>query len=232
MRLTGRTYIGRRVASLRESYGDSLRQASMRTGVSHTTIARIESGESARSLHSTLRKIAEGYGVTIEYLTTGRDPRQDFEHSISRLPLHERGRLFFTSALNRTRMVLQFLLSEYPQEFPVDRLARSLSTEPAMIHALLDEENAPALPERAIRAMGENLAKLTGISRHWFHSGYVAADQVDGVPPESFGSYIHLMKKAASAGVRPDVLEMAIDLLVLKQQESAASEGQPTPAVP
>ncbi len=228
--MSGRIHIGRRIAAIRAAHGDSLRQASIRTGVSHTTIARIEHGQATTSLHSTLRKIAEGYGVTIEYLMTGRDPRQDFEQSIRRLPPHERSRLYFTSALNRTRMVLQFLIAEYPQEFPLERLAQTLGIEVATIQGLLDEGEASRLPDGVIRRMGEDLSRLTGISRHWFRSGYMGADQAEGVPAETFAAYISLMKKAATAGVRPDVLEMAIDLLIMKHRESGGN-GEPSNAI-
>jgi transcriptional regulator with XRE-family HTH domain len=72
--------IGRRVAALRAGYGESLREAAVRTGVSHTTIARIENGKISRSMHCTLCKIAAGYHVSAEYLlidltaTDGRVP--------------------------------------------------------------------------------------------------------------------------------------------------------------
>jgi len=65
--------VARRVARLRITHGESLREAARRTGVSHTTIARIEKGEVTGSYHETLQKIAAGYGTTLEYLLTGQD---------------------------------------------------------------------------------------------------------------------------------------------------------------
>jgi transcriptional regulator with XRE-family HTH domain len=101
-------HVGRRVAKLRAAHGESLREAAARTGVSHTTIARIEKGEVTGSFHSTLRKIADGYDVRMEFLLTGRDPRQDFELAIRRLPPDDRSRLYFVSARARVKMVLDF----------------------------------------------------------------------------------------------------------------------------
>lgn len=219
-------HVGRRVSALRIAHGDSLREAAARTGVSHTTIARIENGQATTSFHSTLRKIAEGYGVTIEYLMTGRDPRQDFEMSLQRLRPEERSRLYFTSSLARTRMVLQFLIAEYPHEFPIDQLAAALSVEPGTIGRLLEDGEASHLPESVVHKMGDDLARLTGISRHWFHSGYMGNEQPENISPETFASYLELMKKAAQAGVKPDVLEMAIDLLIIKQREGAGRGDQ------
>lgn len=68
--------IADRVAGLRASHGESLREASIRTGVSHTTIARIEKGEVTGSFHSTLKKVSDGYGVDVHWLLTGstKDP--------------------------------------------------------------------------------------------------------------------------------------------------------------
>ncbi|MFZ5825141.1 MAG: helix-turn-helix domain-containing protein [Bacillota bacterium] len=224
--MKGRFHIGRRIAALRMGHGDSLRQAASRTGVSHTTIARIENGHATTSFHGTLRKIAEGYGVTIEYLLTGRDPRQDFEMSLRRLSPEERSRLYFASTISRTRMVLQFLLAEYPQEFPLEKLAEGLSVEPRVLQTLLEKGEACSIPEAEIQRMGDDLNRLTGISRHWFRSGYTGSELADSVPPERFDLYLRLMKKAAQAGIKPDVLEMAIDLLIMKHKEVAAGSEQ------
>lgn len=221
--MRGRIHVGRRVAALRVAHGDSLRQAAFRTGVSHTTIGRIENGQATSSFHGTLRKIAEGYGVTIEYLLTGRDPRQDFEISLRRLPPEERSRLYFASSLSRTRMVIQFLIAEYPQEFPLEKLAGAMGVEQEQLHLMLEHGEESHLPEAVIHQMGDNLSRVTGISRHWFHSGYIGSEHADSVPPETFDAYIDLMKKAAKAGVKPDVLEMAIDLLIMRHKEAAAT---------
>lgn len=69
--------IGLRVAALRAANHESLREAAGRTGVSHTTIARIEKGQVAGCLDSTLRKIAQGYGVSIESLMGEQLPAPD-----------------------------------------------------------------------------------------------------------------------------------------------------------
>lgn len=63
--------VGRRLARLRAAHGESLREAARRTGISHTTIARIEKGEVTGSFHHTLQQIAQGYGVPFQYLLSG-----------------------------------------------------------------------------------------------------------------------------------------------------------------
>lgn len=160
----------------------------------------------------------------MEYLMTGRDPRQDFELSLRRLQPDERSRLYFTSTISRTRMVLQFLVAEYPQEFPLEKLAAALAVAPESLQLLLEEGEASHLSDQVVQGIGESLSRLTGISRHWFRSGYIGTEQADSMAPESFTAYVNLMKKAARFGVKPDVLEMAIDLLIFKQKEIAAGE--------
>lgn len=84
--------VGRRVAALRAAHGESLRMAAARTGVSHTTIARIENGKITRSMHSTLCKIAEGYRVPAEYLVTELTSTNDLAPPLSEtvpVPLEE-----------------------------------------------------------------------------------------------------------------------------------------------
>lgn len=214
--------VGRRVAKLRSAHGESLREAAIRTGVSHTTIARIEKGEVTGSFHSTLRKIADGYGVKVEYLLNGRDPRQDFEFSIRRLTTEERSRLYFVSPRTRVKMVLDFLIAEYPSEFPVEQIALAIGFDVRTFQALLDQWNTADLPEEANIRISEALSRLTGISSHWFRWGALGAEPAEPVAAETVQAYVNLMKKAAQAGIQPRVLDMAIDLLIMKNKEAAS----------
>ncbi|WP_374712738.1 helix-turn-helix domain-containing protein [Symbiobacterium terraclitae] len=221
MNQINRQHIGKRIAALRAAHGDSLRQAAARTGVSHTTVGRLEAGQFGTSLNSTLRKIAEGYGVTVEYLLTGRDPQHDFQSSLRKLPPEERNRLYFASPATRIRMLLQFLMAEYPAEFPLDRLAARLELSPESLQRLVEGGDDQQLSPEEVRRLGEQLAKVTAIPLHWFLSGD-SGELAAAIPPEMLGAYVRLIKKAAEAGVRPDLLEMAVDLLILKHREMPA----------
>jgi transcriptional regulator with XRE-family HTH domain len=216
--------VGRRVAKLRAAHGESLRDAAVRTGVSHTTIARIEKGEVTGSFHSTLHKIAEGYGVRMEFLLTGRDPKQDFEQAIRRLSPEERSQLYFASVRTRVKMVMDFLMAEYPNEFSFEHLAQALGTEIPSFQALLDLWQSDQLPEAANLRLAEALSRITGISSHWFRWGVSgSADTVEILPKEMLTAYVNLIRKAAQAGVQPQMLDMAIDLLIMKNKEGTAS---------
>lgn len=213
-------HVGRRVAKLRAAHGESLRDAAYRTGVSHTTIARIEKGEVISSFHSTLRKIAEGYGVRTEFLLTGRDPRQDFEQVIRRLPPEERSQLYFASVRTRVKMVLDFLMAEYPNEFSFDQMTDALGSDGPTLQEVLDHWHSEQLPEEMNLRLGEALSRITGISQHWFRWGVSGSgDGVEILPREMLQAYVNLMKKAAQAGVQPQMLDMAIDLLIMKNKE-------------
>lgn len=212
--------VGRRVAKLRAAHGESLREAAIRTGVSHTTIARIEKGEVTGSFHSTLRKIADGYGVTIEYLLTGKDPRQEFEFAIRRLTPEERSKFYFVNPRTRVKMVLDFLMSEYPNEFSLEHIAQEAGYQGASLSEFLDRWHAEALSEEANERIAEILSRMTGISPFWFRWGSWT-EQVETIPTEAVSAYVNLMKKAAQAGIQPQVLDMAIDLLIMKHKAAA-----------
>lgn len=216
-------HVGRRVAKLRAAHGESLREAAARTGVSHTTIARIEKGEVTGSFHSTLRKIADGYGVRMEFLLTGRDPRQDFELAIRRLPPDHRSRLYFVSARARIKMVLDFLVAEYPNEFTIDQLARAIGFTAAAFQELLDTWPVAEISEETNAQLARVLSRMTGISGHWFRWGSLGGEQAELIPKETVSAYVLLMKKAAQAGIQPQLLDMAIDLLIMKEKEVAPS---------
>lgn len=211
--------VGQRVARLRASHGESLREAAYRTGVSHTTIARIEKGEVTGSFHSTLKKIAEGYGVRVEYLLTGRDPRQDFEFSVRRLSPEERSKLYFVSPKARIKMVLDFMAAEYGSEFSMDLVLRQASLEGLDFQTLLDHWNASDMPEDVYLRVAEALSRLTGIGAHWFQWGALEEEAPAQVSPDTVTAYVELMKKAAKNNIQPDMLDMAIDLLIMKQRE-------------
>jgi transcriptional regulator with XRE-family HTH domain len=213
-------YVGRRVAKLRAAHGESLREAAVRTGVSHTTIARIEKGEVTGSFHSTLRKIADGYGVRMEFLLTGRDPRQDFEFSIRRLPTEDRSKLYFVSPRTRTKMVLDFLVAEYGNEFSLQQIAEVAGIDGRTFQEVLHHWHPEEMSEETYLRIAEALSRMTGISPHWFHWGTLGQDNPESLPTEMISQYVNLMKKAAQHGINPDVLDMAIDLLIMRNKEN------------
>lgn len=211
--------IGRRVAKLRAAHGESLREAALRTGVSHTTIARIEKGEVTGSFHSTLKKVADGYGVRVEYLLTGRDPRQSFEEALQRLSSGERSRLYFLTPQARTQMVLDFLATEFAHDISWERVIRNAGLAHSDGPSLLQHWQANRLTEEEQLRLAQSLSKLTGIPLTWFNAG-VMQDEAS-MPEEWAPAYMALIRRAAAAQVPPHMLAIALDLIMMKRAEAA-----------
>ncbi|HLO01988.1 MAG TPA: helix-turn-helix transcriptional regulator [Symbiobacteriaceae bacterium] len=216
--------IGRRVAKLRASHGESLREASIRTGVSHTTIARIEKGEVSGSFHSTLKKVADGYGVRVEFLLTGRDPRQSFEEALQRLSSGERSRLYFLTPHARTQMVLDFLATEFAHDFSWERVIRNAGLSFSNGATLLQHWQASRLTEEEQQRLSKSLAKLTGIPLSWFQAGVIDQEAEPPMPEEWAPAYAALIRRAAAAQIPPHMLSIALDLLMLKHAEAAPAQ--------
>lgn len=159
----------------------------------------------------------------MEFLLTGRDPRQDFEQAVRKLSPEERSKLYFLSARTRITMVLDFLMAEYPSEFSMEQVARAAGMDDPTFQTMLEQWQAASLPDEAEQKLAEALSRVTGISPHWFKCGAIGTEQIDSIPKERISAYVHLMKKAARAGIAPQMLEMAIDLLIMKEKEAAAS---------
>lgn len=214
--------IGRRVAKLRAAHGESLRDAAVRTGVSHTTIARIEKGEVIGSFHSTLQKIADGYGVRLEYLMTGRDPRQSFEDVLQKLSTGERSRLYFLTPHARTQMVLDFLASEFGHDFSWEHVLKNAGLEKTDGAKVLEHWRASRLTEEEQQRLARVLSKLTGIPFSWFQVGVMG--QEEGIPEEWAPAYAALIRRAAANQITPQMLAMAVDLLLMKQNQAAPAQ--------
>lgn len=210
--------VGRRVARLREIHGESLREAAARTGISHTTIARIEKGEVTGSFQHTLRKIAEGYGVTLEFILAGHQVRRDFAFSLSKLSPDQRSRLYFAPARTRIRMGINFLLGEYPDEFTLSSLSLRLGLPDHAIKMVLNNSESE-WPPGLCDAVVAGLSGMTGIAQHWFRSG--SGDDEIELKPGTATGYASCLRKVAMAHIQPGVLEMAIDLLIIQQQTQA-----------
>ncbi len=216
--------IGQRVAKLRISHGESLRAAAIRTGVSHSTIARIEKGEVTGSYHITLERIAQGYGIPTEYLLTGRSsvdvptpPRLDSE---------EVAMLLLTPSPNRMLQAYRFLTNGKRGSLPADAFAAALDTDRESLEQELSGDS-PLLPEREDR-LCQQMSALTGLSPAWFRP--VQDSQGDRLSHDDVGSFLTLVGKAHRAGITPELLAIAVDLLLLKAEVADAPTEVAHPA--
>ncbi len=216
-------HAGKRIAELRLAHGDSLRDAAQRTGVSHTTIARLEGGEVTTSFHKTLKKIADGYGVRLEYLLTGRDPRYDFERALDHLSLHDRNRLYLLSFRTRLHMLLGFLCAEYADEISLKQVANAAGIELDEPESLLEARALDSLDDESCRRLTTVLSRVTGIPLAWFEWGIGGRNRLDAVTPEVAADYLEPIRKAIRAGLQPEELDQAIEVLT---QNAAATQHE------
>ncbi|MFZ5817385.1 MAG: helix-turn-helix domain-containing protein [Bacillota bacterium] len=198
---------GQRIARLRLSRGDSLRAAAKRTGVSHSTIARIEKGEVTASYQETIRKIAEGYQVPVEFLLTGISPERVRPlYTLHQLTAEDRAVLLFAQGRERIRRALALLTSEGRGRLTREQFAVMLGIEPEVLDQAL--EGTVSLPDRLIEKLSRQLGALTGLSPLWFQWGLSEES-----PPEQGGepdwpAYFRLAMKSARVRLHPDLLKM------------------------
>ena len=83
-----RTAVGSRIKELRKSHAWTMKELAGRLGVRHTHLAKYEAGMHAPPLEK-LAQLADLFGVSVDYLVTGRQPDN---RPIASLPLLERFR--------------------------------------------------------------------------------------------------------------------------------------------
>ncbi|MFZ5826643.1 MAG: helix-turn-helix domain-containing protein [Bacillota bacterium] len=212
--------IGSRVARLRIANGESLREAAQRTGVSHSTIARIEKGEVTASLDETLRKVAEGYGVPLEYLLTGKHRNRRNPTTPPRcVTPDERATLLFTPGRERIRRAVAMVTRQKPGRLTREALAASLGLDMLGLDQVLrgEIETPDTLPIQ--------LSHLTGLSPLWFEWAIREGE----MPPEAlrgWAAYFRLARKVSKSGLEPQLVEMAIDLLRIQGNGSTEPTTQ------
>lgn len=202
--------IGRRVAQLRVANGESLREAAHRTGVSHSTIARIEKGEVTASFDETLRKVAEGYGVPLEYLLTGQHRIVDNPTALlHRITPDERSALLFTAGRERIRRAVAMVTGQKPGRLTREQFAAVLGLDMLGLDQVL--RGKTEMPD----SLADQLAHLTGISPLWFQWA-MREGEASTEPRRDWAAYFRLAKKVSKAGLEPELVEMAIDLLRIR----------------
>lgn len=156
---------GERLALLLRVHGDSYRSAAERCGLDHTTIMRVERGETENP--ATLAKIATSYGVPVSWLRGDGDLATDFALAVLLRPLRDRVQ-FLCQRERRLSFALQFLLSYAPDRFTVARLAAVLQVEEPTVTGLLEHDKRH-LPVVKI----QRLCAETGLPLSWFQTGVV-----------------------------------------------------------
>lgn len=213
--------VGKRVARLRTARGDSLREAAARTGVSHTTIARIEKGEVTGSLDSTLRAIAVGYGVPVEFLLGEQEPWAEFQRLLAGMGAEQRAQVASASRAERVRMIINYLAFSYPGVFTLTQLAEASRLDAGRLESLLSQGQAD---DETLTHLAGGLQRMCGIDPAWLvWGGLNDKEQKEhaSAEAETLGRYITAVQRAAANAIDPDVLEMAVEMLALQGRHVA-----------
>lgn len=155
-----------RLAVLLEVHGDSYRSAGQLCGLDHTTLMRVGRGESENP--ATLAKIAEGYGVSLEWLRGERHPSTDFAFAVLSQPLRDRV-LFLWEPAMRVGFALRFLVRH--GSYTVGELAELLQVDTSVVESLAGQ-NKGNVPAQKL----EELCKKAGLPFPWFQTGMVGRE--------------------------------------------------------
>lgn len=162
--------VGQRLRDLRESYGESLREASRRTGVPHYTLSRIERGQVTQAYRATLSKIAAGYGVSVEYFVGGRDYATSLGAAIRSDGPAQRLELMLSPA-RRIRHTLCLLLTEHGFDFPLAQVAQMAGLPTERLHAYVAGHSGTSLPPMVLQQLANALNRLAVLSPAWLDMG-------------------------------------------------------------
>lgn len=164
---------GERLALLLRVHGGSYRSAAELCGVDHTTIMRVERGETENP--ATLARIAESYGVPVSWLKGDGDLATDFAFSVLLRPLRDRVQ-FLCQRERRLSFALQFLQEYAPDRFPAARLAEILQIEESAVAGMMELDQGHLPTGKIQRLCGE-----TGLPLIWFQAGVVGREDEEEI---------------------------------------------------
>ncbi len=155
------------------------------TGISRSTLQRIEQGCDMRTMDSWLRQFARGYGVSEAELLEGQTPKGLFEWRIRMADRSEHLRLLMCSPQERAKLALDFLSDQFPNCLDLRRLATASLLPLSEVEAAIRlwRVSQPDLTTAAMLAEGLHI--LTGISRQWLLFGSFNTDKARGLAAAS-----------------------------------------------
>lgn len=159
---------GERLALLLEVHDDSLRMAAERCGVDHTTLMRIKNGDTENP--ASLAKIAEGYGVPVNWMRGDRDLATDFALTVLSRPLQERV-MFLWQRERRLAFALCFLRDYAPETNTIEHLADVLHLSSSEVHSTMIRGLGTVTPSQL-----ESLCSNTGLPMDWFRTGLIGQE--------------------------------------------------------
>jgi transcriptional regulator with XRE-family HTH domain len=213
--------MGNRISHLRTVRRLSVRELAALSGLPYADLIALEQGRRREPSPELVRRLADLFHTTGDYLMHGTEPsaahlRAGFLRAYESLEAAERQRLKFAPIQERVAVALRFLEQSYPDLLHRSAVAARLGYTP---QALDDVLGGTAPLESHLLQL---LAKLLGLTRHFFVRGDLFGGVVDkeaGVDPNRLNEYYQVVQEAIAAGVSPDTLRKAIQILSIREQE-------------
>lgn len=213
--------MGSRIARLRERRGISARELATLSAVTYGDVVALESGARRSLPVQTIRRLAEFFHTTPEYLQQGEAPadsvlRTGFLKYYDGLDPEERLRLKFAPIQGRMEAVLTFLEDSYPTVLDRGQVAARLGYSP---DALTDVLTGTATLQSHVL---KRLAGMVGLPMEFlvrgdFFGGVVAEEQ--DLSPTVLSEYYQVVQAAIAAGISPAALRKAVKILAIRDQE-------------
>lgn len=175
--------IGSRVQRLRLRHGHTLRDAEKQTGVTRSTLCRLENGACPPGLERLLTRIALGYGVPSEQLL--RDPAGDFAWLVGRLDVGQRLHLLRWTLQSRTYVALCFLLNHCPRDAAIGEVAQQAGVTKRELSALVADWQRQTPDRNLVERLAAALIRAVQLPASWFEWGYLPSESLRRELPRS-----------------------------------------------
>lgn len=174
--------VAERVRAIRETHGDSIRDAEQRTGISRGTLHRMELGYAPRDLRATVERFAAAYGISVDELLAGQTPRGILEWRIRRLDRRERLRLVMIGLQGRVYLALEFLQDQFSSQLDLQRLSIASSLPRVEVETAIRNWRLSEPDRKTAEHIAAGIHAGFGISLDWMLTGYFADEMGLTVP--------------------------------------------------
>jgi len=199
---TGTLVLGPRLRQLREGCGLVLQDVADLFGTSRNVPSQWEGGQREPSYEHLIR-LADFYGVTVDWLL-GRDGAEKDSARVKQIKnqLHDYLRLRQALLVNTTpgerlRTAAEFLASQDPVMFSLDRVARQLLIMPEMLRQMMLGQALVSGP------VIQRFSQFVNLPELWF---YLPAPELE----DPSVKYRTLVEKFQAAGFPPELVEQKV----------------------
>ncbi|HWI53537.1 MAG TPA: helix-turn-helix transcriptional regulator [Symbiobacteriaceae bacterium] len=199
---SGTPVLGPRLRQLREGHGLVLQDVANLFGTSRNVPSQWEGGQREPS-YEHLVKLADFYGVTVDWLL-GREGAEQDSARVRQIKslLHDYLRMREASLVNTTpgerlRTAAEFLVSQDPTMFSLERIAQQLLIMPETLRQMMFGQVMVTGP------VVQRFAQFVNLAEVWF---YQPSPQLE----DPFVKYRTLVEKFQAQGLTPEMVEQQV----------------------